>query len=488
MSVHKMILLSCFLIVWLVFPAYSSSAASTISDDQIVHLLNRISFGPAPGDIETVRSIGVNAYIEKQLQPNSFQASESLQTRLTALATLHASIADLAATYEPPAGLEKTLSEEQRKEVNQRRNTILQELSEAKILRAVSSPAQLQEVMTDFWFNHFNVFAEKGADRIFIGAYERDAIRPYALGKFSDLVEATAHHPAMLFYLDNWQNTDPNSVAARGKKLGINENYAREVMELHTLGVDGGYTQQDVTTLAHILTGWGLSNGRELAERASFQFDPRRHDFTNMQLLGYSIQGGGEQEIESVLDMLARHPSTANHIAYELAQYFVADDPPPSLVLKLSNAFTATGGDITAVLRVLFHSDEFWDKQYFQNKFKPPFRYVASTLRVSNILPPGDTKQIQGALANMGEPLYRCLTPNGYSNKNDQWLNSDALLKRIDFAKSLAKFLDSRDSVQLIFDAMGRVWSASTLKTVQGADDAKLKPALLLSSPEFVNY
>ena len=168
-------------------------------------------------------------------------------------------------------------------------------------------------------------------------------------------------------------------------------------------------------------------------KKASFAFDPRRHDFGNKQFLGYAVRGGGEQEIESVLDLLARHPSTANHIAYELAQYFVADEPPPSLVNKLANVFSSTDGDIKSVLRALFYSDEFWDTKYDHNKFKPPFRYVVSALRINGFVPPGDTQIVQAALANMGEPLYRCLTPNGYSNTNDQWLNPDALLKRIDF-------------------------------------------------------
>jgi uncharacterized protein (DUF1800 family) len=455
------------------------------SDAQIAHLLNRISFGPAPGDVEAVRNAGIDAYIEQQLRPQSLPRSSQLETRLDPLQTLNASIVSLAEKYELPPNA-KDLPPDERKEMEKRQLVIQQELAEAKILRAILSPAQLQEVMTDFWFNHFNVFAEKGADKVFIGGYERDAIRPHALGKFRDLLDATARHPAMLFYLDNWLNTDPNSVVARNRKIGINENYAREIMELHTLGVNGGYTQQDVTTLAHILTGWGLGEGRQLSDRAAFYFESRRHDYGNKIWLNYQIRGSGPQEVQQVLDILARHPSTAKHIAYELAQYFVADDPPQSLVDRLAAAFTSSDGDTVVVLRALFHSEEFWDAKYAQKKFKPPFRYVVSALRAADAVPPGDTRMLQGAIGQMGEPLYRCLTPNGYSNTNDQWLNSDALLKRIDFAKKLSGFL-GQDRTESIMSALGGIWSANTRATVEKAESG-MKPILLLSSPEFVYY
>ena len=456
-------------------------------DAQILHLLNRISFGPAPGDIAAVRSIGMSSYIEQQLHPTTLTDPTELTERLSDLPTLRGSIEKLSDEYAPAAGEKKNMSEEEKKAANKKANEIVRELSEAKILRAVLSPAQLQEVMVDFWFNHFNVFAEKGADKIWVGAYERDAIRPYALGRFRDLLGATAHHPAMQFYLDNWLNTDPNSPAARGKKIGINENYARELMELHTLGVNGGYTQQDVTTLAHILTGWGLANGRELSDKAAFFFDGRRHDFGDKTFLGYTIRGSGKEEVEQVLDMLAKNPSTAKHIAYELAQYFVADNPPQTLVEKLTRKFLYSDGNITAVLRELFTSSEFWDPEYTQQKFKPPFRYVVSALRASGIVPNADTQLVQGVLKDMGEPLYRCLTPNGYSASNDQWLNSDALLKRIDFSKGLGRFLTNADYSQTIMGSMGQNWSKNTLDTVQQAEP-KMRPVLLLGSPEFVNY
>ena len=470
----------------LVRAAPSDAAPEGVPDDaQIIHLLNRTSYGPKPGDLEAVRSIGIDKYIEEQLHPSLLPVNKDLAANLAELPTLNASRAALADKYEPAGGF-KSLSEDEKKEARKAENTIVEELITAKIMRATESPAQLQEIMTDFWFNHFNVFAEKGYDKVFISSYEREAIRPYALGKFQDLLEATARHPAMLFYLDNWLNTDPNSPVARGKKIGINENYAREVMELHTLGVNGGYTQADVTTLAHVLTGWGLTTGKDMAGRSDFYFDPRRHDYGNKSLLGYIVNGNGEVEVDQVLNMLAHHPSTAKHISYELAQYFVADEPPKSLVDKLTAAFSASGGDMITVLRTLFHSPEFWDAQYSQNKFKPPFRYVMSTLRANGVTPGDDTRLLQGAIGQMGEPLYRCLTPNGYSNTNDQWLNSDALLKRIDFSKKLSNFIRD-DTADTALSSFGKTWTKNTWDTVETADP-KMKLVLLLSSPEFVYY
>ncbi|MDP9127841.1 MAG: DUF1800 domain-containing protein [Pseudomonadota bacterium] len=475
--------IACFLT--LALPAQAADVPA-VSDLQLLHLLNRTSFGPAPGDMETVRREGVETYIEQQLHPDLLPKPEELGSRLRQLTTLDASMAELVNEYDVPQETKQRLSDDERKELNRRQNIVVVELSAAKLLRAILSPAQLQEVMTDFWFNHFNVFAEKGLDKLLIGSFERDAIRPYALGKFRDLLQATAHHPAMLVYLDNYLNTDPNSLIARGKKIGINENYARELMELHTLGVNGGYTQDDVTALAHILTGFGLGEGRSPAQHASFYFEPRRHDFTDTTLLNTRIRGGGEEEIDWTLDLLARHPSTANHIALELAQYFIADQPPKGLVDRLAATFRSSDGDIAATLKALFYAPEFWDETNRNNKFKPPFRYVASALRAANVVPPGDTKMLQGAIAQMGEPLYRCQTPNGYSNTNDQWLNSDALLKRINFAKALSAFL-STTAVSSIESDMGSTWKPNTLTIVQAAAP-NLQPALLLSSPEFMYY
>lgn len=460
-------------------------ASAQTTDAEIIHLLNRITFGPTEADLEKVRGMGMETYLEQQLHPDRLPQNSELNARLNEIPELNSSLIALATEYGMPEGAKK-MAPEDRKDIQKEERELVRDLSEAKILRAIMSPAQLQEVMVDFWFNHFNVFAEKGPDKVYVGPYERDAIRPYVLGKFRDLLGATAHHPAMLFYLDNWLNTDPNSRAARNRKIGINENYAREIMELHTLGVNGGYTQEDVTTLAHILTGWGLSKGPALADRSSFMFDPTRHDFTNKNWLDVSIRGSGQQEVEQILDILARHPSTAKHIAFQLAQYFVADDPPEHLVEELAKTFEASDGDIATVLYALFHSREFWDAKNIQNKFKPPLRYVVSAFRALDAVPQGDTSMLQNAIAQMGEPLYRCQTPNGYANTNDQWLNSDSLLKRIDFSKQLAHFV-SDSTANRLEHIYGSLWSASTRATVEKAEP-HMKPILLLSSPEFVYY
>ncbi len=314
----------------------------------------------------------------------------------------------------------------------------MEQAVQARLWRAVESPRQLQEVMVDFWYNHFNVFAAKGLDHLWVGAYEEQAIRPYALGRFRDLLGATAHHPAMLFYLDNWQNTAPNSPGVRGKQQGLNENYARELMELHTLGVDGGYTQEDVIALARILTGWGLGRprGRDI-NKGGFFFDPKRHDFSDKVFLGQTIHGSGVAEGEEALDILARNPATARHISFELAQYFVADEPPSALVERLRKRFLDTDGDIRAVLDTLFHSPEFWDQKYYGNKFKTPYQYVVSAVRATD-MKVVNVRPLYGMLMQLGMPLYGCLTPDGYKNTRDAWLNPDAMTRRIGFATALA--------------------------------------------------
>ncbi len=308
---------------------------------------------------------------------------------------------------------------------------------------AIESPRQLEEVMVDFWFNHFNVVAGKGLDHVLIADYERKAIRPLVLGRFRDMLGATAKHPAMLFYLDNWLSVSPTAQGQAGipgtRKVtaGLNENYARELMELHTLGVDGGYTQADVTTLARMLTGWSF-DPRQSKSGDTFRFFAGLHDDGDKVWLGKAVPTKGLAEGEWALDVLASHPATARHISYELAQYFVADDPPPALVDRLAQRFLATGGDIRSVLEVLFKSPEFRDLANVGAKFKTPYQYVISVVRAGGV-EVNNVRPLLAAMNRMGMPLYGCQSPDGYKNTREIWLNPDALAQRVSFATGIGQ-------------------------------------------------
>jgi uncharacterized protein (DUF1800 family) len=364
---------------------------------------------------------------------------------------------DLAKIYKGPRALQLVdgMKPEQRETVEAivQPQAVLGELAEAKLLRAIYSDRQLEEVMSDFWFNHFNVFSGKGPDRYMINAYEREVIRPHAMGKFKDILAATAKSPAMLFYLDNWQSVGPNSdlavygpqrrmgrgrfarprPQAKNRPSGLNENYAREIMELHTLGVDGGYTQKDVTELAKVLTGWSIEQPQL---GGSFRFNERAHEPGAKYILGRKIGEHGEKEGEEMLDILAHHPSTARFISRKLAMRFVSDNPPQSLVDRMAETFMKKDGDTREVLRTLFHSPEFWAADAYRAKMKTPLEFVASAARVSgadiqNALP------LVATLNRMGMPLYAMQPPTGYSMKADAWVNSSALLNRMNFALQL---------------------------------------------------
>jgi len=327
---------------------------------------------------------------------------------------------------------------------------VTNELAQAKLLLAIYSERQLQEVMTDFWFNHFNVFINKDADQYFTATYERDVIRARALGRFQDLLVAVAHSPAMLFYLDNWLSVGPDSPAAEPARrnqaknpqaavTGLNENYARELMELHTLGVNGGYTQQDVQEVAKVFTGWTIDQPQM---GGAFKFDPRRHEPGPKTVLGHIIGAPDsalasapvvESEGMQVLDLLAHQPATAKFISLKLARRFVADDPPQSLVNRMADRFLSSDGDIREVLRTMFHSPEFWSPQFYRSKIKSPLEFVASAMRACG----ADVQNAQplvNQLQRMGMPLYASQPPTGYSSLNEAWTNSDALLDRMNFA------------------------------------------------------
>jgi uncharacterized protein (DUF1800 family) len=407
---------------------------------------------------------------------------------------------------------------------------IIAELHASRILRAVYSERQLQEVMVDFWTNHFNVFAGKGADRWLLPAYDRDTIRPNALATFSQLLIATAQSPAMLFYLDNFQSGSPNAnrgrailrqnLQAQQQRRGINENYARELMELHTLGVDGGYTQKDVQEVARCFTGWTIFQPRgggsavnammgEMARRnpGTFFFNARAHDDGEKIVLGHKIpEGGGMKDGLMVLDILAHHPSTAKFIATKLVRHFVSDNPPQALVDRVAAAFTKSDGDIRQTLKAIFFSPEFNSPEAYRAKIKRPFELVVSAIRTLG----ADTNGGPGThqwIARMGEPLYGFQTPNGYSDSAETWVNTGGLLERMNFGLALAgnrvqgtsvnlAKLSAQDKSKLVDESLKMIVagdiSASTRETLMkqidetDSNDTVAKVVgLILGTPEF---
>jgi len=561
------------------------SASKNLDDRQrALHALNRLTWGPRPGDVDRVLAMGVDKWIDQQLRPDKIDNS-ALDARLSSLRTLNMSTKEIVTEFPPqqliraaangkmslpkdPAeraiyeaqiermdakkngnndaaaqaadqGDEASMTDAQKAERRQARQfanakfddimslpsdkrmaailamnseerrefaqglrpedrlklaesvspqereqlmalrspeqVVVTELQQGKILRAAYSERQLEEVMTDFWFNHFNIFINKGPDRYLTTAYERDVIRPHSMGKFKDLLVATAKSPAMLWYLDNWDSVGPDSQfalygperlqragryarrpqaqqriekAKQQMPKGLNENYARELMELHTLGVDGGYTQKDVTEVAKVFTGWTIKEPRR---GGGYEFDERRHEPGPKFVLGKTIKNNGEKEGMQVLEMLAKNPATAHFICKKLAIRFVADDPPQALVDNMAKTYLKTDGDITEVLRTLFHSKEFWAPDTYRDKVKTPLEFVVSSVRatgtdVTNALP------LVQQLNKMGMPLYQQQPPTGYSMKADAWVNSAALLNRMNFALALAsgKMLGSTFNVQNI--------------------------------------
>jgi len=461
-------------------------------DEATLHALNRLGYGPRPGDIERIKQRGLEQWVEQQLHPESLDDS-ALGDRLEKYPTLKMSSKRLLDEFPPPAQAAKkeglTKAEFKAEQQEKRReaveevketgnenldkaqqqlakiqgpNRIIAELSMAKLERAVYSQRQLEAVMEDFWFNHFNVFANKGADKWMVTAYVRDTIRPHAMGKFQDLLIAAAKSPAMLFYLDNWLSADPaafqrlqrelaarrmryrgifgggmppaNRPAAKKQDRGLNENYGREVMELHTVGVDAGYTQQDVIAMAEALTGWTV---REPRKDPEFHFDERIHAQGKKVVMGHTFNYGGMKDGEEALKFLASHPSTGIFISRKLARHFVSDNPPESLVNRMAENYSATGGDIGSLLNTMIYSPEFWSKEAYRAKVKTPFELVASTARALNadVSIPLPLAQWVG---RMGEPLFLCQPPTGFSDKAETWVNTGALLNRLNFALALA--------------------------------------------------
>jgi uncharacterized protein (DUF1800 family) len=466
--------------------------SSTLSQEQkVIHFLNRTSFGPTPAMVRRVSQLGMRAYLEEQLAPETI-ADSDVEEKVAGLKTMRMNSRELFELYPPPqVARERGMA--MAGAMNAPRFVIF-ELQQARLLRAVYSQRQLYEVMVDFWINHFNIFAAKGANRWLMTSYDRDTIRPLALGKFRDLLLATARSPAMLFYLDNWLSVSPNSFAARRpgnlRRRGLNENYAREIMELHTLGVDGGYSQQDVHEIARCFTGWTLRRPRGEAE---FLFNPRLHDQEAKTVLGVHIppDGGMEDGIQ-VIDHLARHPATARFIATKLARRFVADDPPASLVEQGAAAFRQSDGDIRTVLRTIIDAPEFFSPAAYRAKLKKPLEFVASALRVTE----ADTRvtpQLLRYLARMGEPLFLAQPPTGYPDVASSWISADMLLTRMNFATELVanRINGARvraDAAHDIQPYIGLVAPDSLSSATRAALSEMVGPdalALLLAAPEF---
>ena len=457
----------------------------------VVHVLSRTTFGPRPGDIERVMAIGVSAYLDEQLHPERI-SDESVQPRLAALtpltisarayatdfyAPMVAARQQFASTQKPasastksavlrghllpiaavtlpggdkPVSLLQQAAVTTEEVVSQRKNQdVFDALQAQKLLRAVYGARQLEEVLTDFWFNHFNVDARKIEDRPVIVEYERDVIRPHVLGRFRDLLGATAKSPAMLFYLDNWLSAAPPAPPQRRPGgpsrpsppkpapagRGLNENYGRELMELHTLGVDGGYTQRDVVEVARSFTGWTLGDPHA---GTGFVFNDKMHDHGAKRVLGHTIKPGrGIEDGEQVLDLLARHPATAHFIATKLVRHFVGDDPPAALVERVAKVFSRTDGDLREVMRAILTSREFYAEAAFRAKVKTPFEYVASALRATNASIT-NARGFVNTIAAMGEPLYQCQPPTGYGDRASAWMNTGTLVSRLNFALGLA--------------------------------------------------
>lgn len=433
------LLISAIVVSGLVANSSSVTAAGVPGDaDAVRHALSRLTFGPRPGDVDRVRRVGLETWIDQQLDPARQERARDARPQ-TSPAT------------SPRFGSPR--------DARRAARAAIEDLASTRLQRAISSERQLEEMLVDFWFNHFNVFAGKGRVAMYLPAYERDAIRPHVLGRFRDLLGATARHPAMLFYLDNWLSVDPDT--PMGRRRGLNENYARELLELHTLGVDGGYTQQDIVEVARAFTGWtiGPADGMRMprrratpgsvvgagssrlgtaAEAGGFRFARMLHDDGEKVVLGHRIAGGGGvDDGERVLDIVASHPATARHIATKLARRFVSDDPSASLVTRVAARFMETDGNLREMVRAIVTSPEFFAPETRNAKVKTPLEFVVGAVRASGMETP-DTAVMVRALRQLGMPMYMCQPPTGYDDTADTWISPGALVTRINVAQQLA--------------------------------------------------
>src|SRR6266571_4040019 len=414
--------------------------------DSALHALNRLAYGPRPGEADRVAALGVMPWIDQQLDPERID-DPVLAAREHRFKILDYDRRDLAQRYfeaqrerrerQLAAGgaADNMRAQDEPGPMEQAGRRLAGQFMDLTITRAALSERQLFDVMVDFWTNHFNVFIGKGADRFLLPDYIEHTIRAHAMGRFEDLLIATAESPAMLFYLDNWQSVAPNSPPGQGARRGINENYARELLELHTLGVDGGYTQQDVINVARIFTGWSIKRPRQGGD---FEFHEWAHDEGEKQVLGVRFQAGhGMDEGIRLLKLLANQPATMHHVSHQLCQRFVNDDPPDGCVDDAVAAWKRTEGDIREVLRAIFTSPEFWAAPNVRAKIKTPLEFVVSAARALSA-DPDTTPRLAQVVARLGEPLYLHVAPDGYPEREEAWVNSGALLDRMNAAVALA--------------------------------------------------
>ena len=480
--------------------------------DSALHALNRLAYGPRPGQIDSVARTGVMRWIDAQLDASG-PRNERLAEREASTPLLHLSTSDLAQRFF--AAQQERRARARQGQVALADNQMMAgpdelraralggQLQQLAVERAVLSDQQLQEVMVDFWSNHFNVFFGKGADRFLLPDYVEHTIRPRALGKFSDLLIATAQSPAMLFYLDNWQNVRSGGwaggeadrrIGGQGNRRahGINENYARELLELHTLGVDGGYTQQDVIAVARIMTGWSITPPKQ---GGAFMFRPRAHDDGEKLVMGEHYPSGhGMDEGMRLLHWLANEPATMHHVSWQLCQRFVNDVPPDGCVDDAVAAWRRTDGDIREVLRAIFHGPDFWANANVGVKVKTPLEFVASAVRAVGA-EPDSTPRLAQVVARLGEPLYLHTAPDGYPDREADWVNSGALLQRMNVAVAIAAgrlpgvdWADRRIGGSADRESsIGVELSAHTKQVIENEarDDEVFALGLALGSPDF---
>lgn len=490
-------------------PSGAAEPASAQLSARDLALINAVTWGANPSSVEAFTALGAQRWLQLQLHPPAdTHLPVAAQAQIDALPLLHKSVFDLASKFDAQGQAANQLADPDQKAsaqqaVGQAMNDVARQAATRTILRALYSSDQLRERMTWFWFNHFNIYQYKANLRVLVGDFEDRAIRAHALGHFRDLLEATLRHPAMLRYLDNADN-------AAGH---INENYAREIMELHTMGVGSGYTQKDVEELARILTGVGVDLKpddpklkpelqNQLVREGLFEFNPAHHDYGDKVFLGHAIEGRGFAEVEQALDILSQATATARHISREIATYFVADDPPAALVERLAESFTKTGGDIASVLETLFHAPEF--SASLGTRFKDPIRYVISAIRFAydgKVILNG--APIQNWLNRLGEGLYNHQTPDGYSMTSASWNGPGQMMTRFEIARQIGSSAvglfkpTEPDALEvpafplfqnaLYFASLNRMLAPATRAALDKAISPQDWNTLFLSSPDFMN-